>query len=241
MAIVAVNGGGNTPHGVQLEPCFVKSWSTSGDADSRPTERLAVDPTNPNVDFAPMDTPGADDKVSLSTMQADDGQVGEPVTFTFTVSPTSSDDAYVLTAIQHAGQPEACIPGTGDEVLIGFESGDGVQKGATTPGALLFHFSSEPNAAASDVQKGDWIADVTYHSDDAITFTAIAMAESGGHSDAHNPHGEDSFGLWQINAGPTQPNVNPDTFDCSGLVQWASGTAVATETLTIAHEGYWLI
>ena len=38
MTIVAVNGGGNTPQGVQLEPCFVKSWSTSGDADDRPTE-----------------------------------------------------------------------------------------------------------------------------------------------------------------------------------------------------------
>ena len=30
--------------------------------------------------------------------------------------------------------------------------------------------------------------------------TAIALAESGGNSRAHNPHGEDSRGLWQINA-----------------------------------------
>lgn len=30
--------------------------------------------------------------------------------------------------------------------------------------------------------------------------TAVAMAESGGNSGAHNPHGEDSRGLWQINA-----------------------------------------
>jgi cell wall-associated NlpC family hydrolase len=36
--------------------------------------------------------------------------------------------------------------------------------------------------------------------DQAVTMTAIAMAESGGNTGAHNPHGEDSRGLWQINA-----------------------------------------
>jgi cell wall-associated NlpC family hydrolase len=36
--------------------------------------------------------------------------------------------------------------------------------------------------------------------DEAATMTAIALAESGGNSRAHNPYGEDSRGLWQINA-----------------------------------------
>jgi len=36
--------------------------------------------------------------------------------------------------------------------------------------------------------------------DEAATFTAIALAESGGNSRAYNPHGEDSKGLFQINA-----------------------------------------
>lgn len=36
--------------------------------------------------------------------------------------------------------------------------------------------------------------------DGAATMTAIALAESGGDSRAHNPFGEDSRGLWQINA-----------------------------------------
>jgi cell wall-associated NlpC family hydrolase len=36
--------------------------------------------------------------------------------------------------------------------------------------------------------------------DEAATFTAIALAESGGNSQAHNPIGEDSKGLFQINA-----------------------------------------
>jgi len=35
--------------------------------------------------------------------------------------------------------------------------------------------------------------------DQAVTMTAIALAESGGNIDAHNPNGEDSKGLWQIN------------------------------------------
>ena len=73
--------------------------------------------------------------------------------------------------------------------------------------------------------------------DDAVTFTAIAMAESGGNTEAHNPHGEDSRGIWQINVDPAQPDVNPATFDCSELVQWANGT----ETLTVAQEAFWLV
>jgi cell wall-associated NlpC family hydrolase len=41
--------------------------------------------------------------------------------------------------------------------------------------------------------------------DESATMTAIALAESGGNSKAHNPHGEDSRGLWQIN-GKAHPN-----------------------------------
>ena len=38
--------------------------------------------------------------------------------------------------------------------------------------------------------------------DQAVTWTAIALAESGGNTEAHNPHGEDSWGLWQVNVDP---------------------------------------
>lgn len=38
--------------------------------------------------------------------------------------------------------------------------------------------------------------------DQATTWTAIALAESGGETGAHNPRGEDSRGLWQINVAP---------------------------------------
>jgi len=41
--------------------------------------------------------------------------------------------------------------------------------------------------------------------DEAATMTAISLAESGGNSKAHNPHGEDSRGLWQIN-GKAHPS-----------------------------------
>jgi cell wall-associated NlpC family hydrolase len=42
--------------------------------------------------------------------------------------------------------------------------------------------------------------------DEAATMTAIALAESGGNSRAHNPRGEDSRGLWQIN-GRAHPDL----------------------------------
>jgi cell wall-associated NlpC family hydrolase len=46
--------------------------------------------------------------------------------------------------------------------------------------------------------------------DQAVTMTAVAMAESGGNTNAHNPIGEDSRGLWQINAAshPEMHGVN---------------------------------
>ncbi|WP_426561271.1 transglycosylase SLT domain-containing protein [Angustibacter sp. McL0619] len=39
--------------------------------------------------------------------------------------------------------------------------------------------------------------------DQAVTWTAIAMAESGGNPDAHAGHGENSYGLWQVNVRST--------------------------------------
>src|SRR5215210_7191982 len=38
--------------------------------------------------------------------------------------------------------------------------------------------------------------------DQATTMTAIALAESHGNPEAHNPNGEDSWGLWQVNVSP---------------------------------------
>jgi Lysozyme like domain len=90
-----------------------------------------------------------------------------------------------------------------------------------TPGALLFNFSSEPVA------------------DNAITWTAIAMAESGG---ASSTSGEDSRGLWQINVEPNDGNIQKGGWISDGTFEGLQGgTTVARETLTIAHEGYWLI
>ncbi|MEV6493157.1 NlpC/P60 family protein [Actinoplanes sp. NPDC051633] len=50
--------------------------------------------------------------------------------------------------------------------------------------------------------------------DEAATMTAISLAESGGNSRAHNPRGEDSKGLWQIN-GRAHPDLASkfDLFD----------------------------
>ena len=62
---------------MKLDPCFVKSWSTSGDADTSDSfiftgriSGIAVDPNNPNVDDLPG-TPGPDDLAGLPAVQAD--------------------------------------------------------------------------------------------------------------------------------------------------------------------------
>jgi cell wall-associated NlpC family hydrolase len=49
--------------------------------------------------------------------------------------------------------------------------------------------------------------------DQAATMTAVALAESGGDSGAHNPHGEDSRGLWQINAAAHPNLAGRDLYD----------------------------
>ena len=50
--------------------------------------------------------------------------------------------------------------------------------------------------------------------DQATTWTAIALAESGGETGAHNPNGEDSRGLWQINVAPgVRENIWGDLSD----------------------------
>lgn len=49
--------------------------------------------------------------------------------------------------------------------------------------------------------------------DQAVTMTAIALAESGGNSDAHNPHGENSQGLWQINAAAHPDLAGQNLYD----------------------------
>ncbi|HKE73341.1 MAG TPA: NlpC/P60 family protein [Acidimicrobiales bacterium] len=65
--------------------------------------------------------------------------------------------------------------------------------------------------------------------DQAVTWTAIAMAESGGNTDAHNPHGEDSRGLWQVNvAGGVRGNTWGNLYDPS---------ANARAAFEISHGG----
>jgi len=65
--------------------------------------------------------------------------------------------------------------------------------------------------------------------DNGLLLPAVLQTSAGG---------EDSWGLWQINVEPNQ--YNPDTF-ANDLHDSPTRPAVAMETLTIAHEGYWLI
>lgn len=49
--------------------------------------------------------------------------------------------------------------------------------------------------------------------DQAVTMTAIALAESGGNTGAHNPHGENSQGLWQVNAAAHPDLAGQNLYD----------------------------
>jgi hypothetical protein len=103
-AFVSTDAGPDTP--VTLERCFVKSWSTSGDADDRPTESLAVDPNNPNGDL----TPGPDDDVvDLPAVQTDDGLL----------LPAVQDDGLLLPAVPTGGVSVASGDVNGDTDALG--------------------------------------------------------------------------------------------------------------------------
>jgi cell wall-associated NlpC family hydrolase len=84
--------------------------------------------------------------------------------------------------------------------------------------------------------------DVGFSPDEAVTWTAIALAESGGNTEAHNPDGEDSWGLFQVNVDPevrdnpwgdlTDPHVNAQAaFEISG-----GGTNLRPWTVTHARN-----
>jgi hypothetical protein len=154
-----------------------------------------------------------DDGLLLPAVRIDDGEAsikdGTSNTVLFSERYGSPDDEYVLTAVQHVSQPEASVPETGDEVLIGFEFGD-VNGGEDSRGLFQINVDpAQPNVGTfdcseltqwasgtpqeGDVRKGDWITDVTYESD------------TGSHA------------LYQ--------DVFVPTLD--------------TETLIIAHEGFW--
>jgi cell wall-associated NlpC family hydrolase len=66
--------------------------------------------------------------------------------------------------------------------------------------------------------------------DESATMTAIALAESGGNSKAHNPVGEDSRGLWQINA-----KAHPDFLAKFNLYDPVDNARAAFE---ISHQGH---
>ncbi|MCU7727333.1 transglycosylase SLT domain-containing protein [Actinoplanes sp. KI2] len=65
--------------------------------------------------------------------------------------------------------------------------------------------------------------------DESATMTAIALAESGGNSKAHNPVGEDSRGLWQING-----KAHPDFLTKYNLYDPLDNARAAFE---ISHRG----
>lgn len=76
--------------------------------------------------------------------------------------------------------------------------------------------------------------------DEAQTMTAIALAESGGETGAHNPVGEDSRGLWQINVAAHRDLVDVDLSDPLENARAAyrvSGRGADISPWTVTHGG----
>src|SRR5262245_26819091 len=213
MTIVAVNGGGNTPQGVELERCFVKSWSTSGDADGandsfifadyKPTESLAVDPTNPNVDLRPMETPGPDDNVGLPAVQMDDGLLVSPSNISgVSVACGDVDGVAVDPTNPNVDLRPMETPGPDDNVVLSaVQMVDGLLVPPSNIGGVSVGCGDVDGAARA---LGDLVT---------FTFTVEPSAYEGSHL------------LYQDVVVPPLE----------------TGPAVAMEALTIAHEGFWLI
>jgi len=77
--------------------------------------------------------------------------------------------------------------------------------------------------------------------DQAVTMTAIALAESGGESGARNPNGEDSRGLWQINLDAWEDQLGgADLYDPQVNAQAAylvSRQGADISPWTVTHKG----
>ena len=107
---------------------------------------------------------------SLSVLLA----FGQPVTFTATVSNSTRP-------VTHAGWgPWEDNPSLSEDLGIAWVSGDGGTRDHGNNDVVL------KNIMISSFSGGD-------SSSETEPWTAIAMAESGGNTEAHAPHGEDSL------------------------------------------------
>ncbi len=126
----------------KLDRCFVKSWSTSGDACDRPTESLAVDPSDPSAEvdgLQPQLTTEPTAPGSTITFKVDGADVGSSAGMYIGMpiygNPNipdgghDADDGLLLPAVQDDGlllpavqtdDGGATIPdGTSNTVMVG--------------------------------------------------------------------------------------------------------------------------
>ena len=82
----------------------------------------SVDPTNPNVDLRPMETPGPDDNLGLPAVQTDDGLLLPAVQTT--AEHGSSNGTWVIQNSNAYTGPTVVSGPDDDEALIAFEYGD---------------------------------------------------------------------------------------------------------------------
>ena len=236
--------------GTNMSPWTVTHSSDNGDG-------LAVDPTNPNLET--YDWPGEYAQRFDGVDKGGDTFDFQPELTTETTEPTAAE----FLRMPFETVMTTSLDGTSNVSRDG--SADGFDFSQSTPdGTLAISKSMDmasmklmgPNGGLGDTDvdardfliwhvpavqtdnglllpavQDDGLLLPAVQTDDAFVFTAIALAESGGNS---SPHGEDSLGLFQINVEPNQ--YDPDAF--ANDLYDPTGPAVATETLTIVHEGF---
>jgi len=90
----------------------------------------------------------------------------------------------------------------------------------------------------SDLEIFQAALDAGFSPDQAVTMTAIALAESGGHTAALNSTGEYSVGLWQINTAVHgwDPELAEDPLNNARMAFEVSGGGADITRWTVTHE-----
>ena len=223
------------------------------------TDDLAVDPNNPNVDL----TPGPDDNLGVPAVQTDDGLLLPAVKADdglllpavqtddgLLLPAVKTDDGLLLPAVQDDCLLLPAVQTGGVSVASGDVNGDNSALG--DPVTFTFTVRTDSAAPGPDGTSSTLMIGEVVRTE---PWTAISMAERGGETGAHDTtDGECVLNAIQHASQPEASkgdwitDVTFERFDTGSHAIYQdvvvpppeTGLAVAMETLTIAHEGFWV-
>jgi len=106
-----------------------------------------------------------------------------------------------------------------------------------------FDFTTKPKVVddAPDVHKGEWITDVTYQSVGSPLLGGVSVASADLSGDTGGvPLGDPITFTYTVNNTSSAYDGSHALYQDVVIPSLDTGPALAIETLTIAHEGYWL-